>query len=102
MVGGSVMPVDQPEKEDASIVVGEGLARREDGLQLVLVVRQAGEGGQEPAVAELALVDVVPGGSVNIEVRRGAEITRPRPGQTSGSTTVVQRTLRGREPWVSK
>ena len=66
------------------------------------MVRQAGEGGQEPAVAELPLVDVVPGGSVNIEVRAVTELPGSPPDQSAATTAVVERTLLGREPRVSK
>ena len=92
----------EPEEEDAGVVVCEGLAGREDVLQPVPLVGQAGEGGQEPAVAELALVDVVPGGPVYVEVRLPADLPRPQPGQAPGPPAVVEGALRGGELLVSE
>ena len=66
------------------------------------MVGEAGEGGQEPAVAELPLVDVVPGGSVNIEVGPLTQLPGPPPDQATATTAVVERTLLGREPRVSE
>ncbi len=46
--------------EDAAVVVDEGLVRRHQVLQQGGVESEAGQAGQYPAVAQLALVDVKP------------------------------------------
>ena len=92
----------KPEEENAGIVRYEGLAGWQDGLQLAPLVWQTGEGRQQPAVAELALVDVVPAGAVHVKARLLAQLARPQPGQSSGLPAVVERALSGGELLVLK
>ena len=74
---------EETEPKDSTVVDAEVLTSRHHPVKADVVVRQVGEGGQEPAVADLSLVDVetvpLPDHHGRLQPHVGADISWPQP-----------------------